>query len=163
MVELYFSRLEEQLTLQRHLAVRPLALAWKLSAAEEVSAAEFMQTIEVMTMQENFGKYFTPEQTDEIRQRGEQAGEARIRQAEAEWPELIAQMRAAMERNADSGGEEVQALARRGQALVAEFTGNNPGIERSLQTMYQNEPAARQFSGIDAELFAYVGEALNAG
>lgn len=162
-VEMHLGRLEEQLALQRHLAERLRALAWKLSTAEQVSAAEFMQTIEVMTMLEKFGEYFTPEQTDEIRQRGEQAGQVRIRQAESEWAELIVQMRTAMEGGIDPGGEEVQVLARRWQALVAEFTGGDPGIERSLQTMYQNESSVRESVGLDADLFAYVGKALNAG
>lgn len=161
-LELHLRRLEEQMALQRQLTERLRALVWKLSAAEKVSAAEFIRTIEVMTMIENFGGHYTTEQMEELRQRREQVGEERIRQVEVEWPSLIAEMRAAMSRNADPSGKEVQALARRWDALVHEFTGGNPEIARSLQTMYQNEPAARQFSGIDPDLFAYVARALNA-
>lgn len=161
-IEHHLHRLEEQMALQRQLIERLRALVWKLSAAEEVSAAEFIKTIEVMTMLEDIGRYYTEEQMDELRRRRNRVGEERIRQVEAEWPPLIAEMRAAMERNADPTCEEVQVLARRWDALVQEFTGGNPGIERSLQTMYQHEPAAREFSGIDADLFAYVTRALSA-
>ncbi len=159
-VELHLSRLEEQIALQRQLIERLRALAWRLSTAEEVSAAAFTQIIEVMTMVENIGKYYTPEQLAELAQRREQVGEERIREVEAEWPKLIVQMRAAMERGADPASEEVQALAVRWKALVDEFTGGNPAIAQSLRTMYQNEPAVREFAGVDGTLFAYAGKAI---
>jgi hypothetical protein len=48
-------------------------------------------------------------------------------------------------------------------ALVDEFTGGNPEIERSLQAMYQREPAAREFAGgLDQALFEYIGRAMAA-
>mgnify|MGYP001073096332 CR=1 FL=1 len=81
------------------------AIAAHMCAAEEVSAAEFMQTIKEINMAE---KYYTPEQMEAIKQRGQQLGEERIRQVEAEWPELIAQVRAAIDQGADPASPAAQ-------------------------------------------------------
>jgi hypothetical protein len=48
-----------------------------------------------------------------------------------EWPELIARMKAAMQRDADPQGEEVQALAKRWRELIEMFTGGDAGITQS--------------------------------
>ncbi len=107
-------------------------------------------------------KYYTPEQRAEIKERGRQLGDERIRQVEAEWPELIAQVRAEMEQGTDPASERVQALARRWMALVAEFTGGNPEIEKSLRTMYEQEPEVRERASIDPQMLAYTSRAIAA-
>ena len=50
-----------------------------------------------------------------------------------------------------------------GLARVAEFTGGNPGIERSLQSFYENEDTLPTGEQIDRELFEFVGRAMQAG
>ncbi|HEX8830108.1 MAG TPA: TipAS antibiotic-recognition domain-containing protein, partial [Longimicrobium sp.] len=80
-----------------------------------------------------------PEQLEELSQRREQLGEDRMREVQDEWPKLMDEVRAEMERGTDPADERVQALALRWAGLVREFTGGNPGIERSLGNLYQNE------------------------
>jgi hypothetical protein len=116
--------------------------------------------MELMSMIEKAKTYYTPEQLKTLRERAQSLGEEHIHKVEAEWPELIAEVRAEMERGTDPGSETMQALARRWKELVDEFTGGDPGIASSLRTMYQNEPAAREQSGIDPEMFAYIGRTL---
>jgi hypothetical protein len=137
-------------------------LATRFEAAEEVSVADVLNTIEEMTMVENIESYYTPEQLAALRERSQRVGAERLRQVEAEWPELIADVRAEMERGTDPMSDRVQGLAQRWQALIDEFTGGDPGIERSLQSIYEKEPAVRDRSGADPELFAYIGRALRA-
>lgn len=161
-IELQLRRLRQQIELQRLLAERLEALATWLRTAEQPPAQLVLEIIEAM-MNIDYGKHYTPEQLEELRQRREQLGSERIRTVEAEWPQLIAEMRAAMEAGADPASEPVQALARRWQALVDEFTGGNPAIEQVVGAMYAQEPAMRQMSGIDDGLFAYVGRAMQAG
>jgi MerR family transcriptional regulator, thiopeptide resistance regulator len=161
-IELQISRLKEQIKLQRALCTRLEAIATRLSAAEEVSVEEFFQTMELMSMMDKIETYYTTEQLEALKRRREDLGEARIRQAETVWPELIAQVRAEMEHGTDPRSERVKALARQWRTLVEEFTGGDRGIDQSLQTMYENEPAARERSGIDPQMFAYIGQALTA-
>ena len=74
-IRLHVARLREQIELQRKLCERLETLAVYLRAAGEVSADEFLGTIEEMTMMEAMAeKYFTPEQLQVIKQRREQAG-----------------------------------------------------------------------------------------
>ncbi len=133
-IELHLARLEEQIAREQALYARLLTLADGLRAAGEVSVEQLMQTLEVMAKVE---KYCTPQQMEQIKRRREEYGEERIRQAEAEWADLIAQVEAEMERGTDPTSERVRALAARWQDLVNQFTAGDPGIEQSLRRMWQ--------------------------
>jgi len=78
-------------------------------------------------MSERLERYYTPNQREELEQRRRAFGEERIRQAEAEWTELIEQVRAEMEKGTDPSNERVQILARHWMELVQEFTGGDQG------------------------------------
>jgi DNA-binding transcriptional MerR regulator len=160
-VELHIARLTEQVALQRDLLRRLEAMATQLSAAEEVSVEEFIDAMEVM---DKMNKYYTPEQREQLEERKQTVGEERIRQVEAEWPELMAQVRAEMERGTDPAGERVQGLARRWMRLVEEFTGGDPGVATSLGAMWQQKETIH---GIETapmrELMTYIGKAMAAG
>src|SRR5437870_73570 len=90
-VGLHLARLREQLELQRKLCDRLEAIAALLRTAEEVSAEEFLRTIEVMTMME---KLYTPEQVKQFAEVGKLAGPDEIRAIEEAWTALLAEVRA---------------------------------------------------------------------
>ncbi|HEX3530098.1 MAG TPA: TipAS antibiotic-recognition domain-containing protein [Thermoanaerobaculia bacterium] len=156
---LHIAKLRERIDLQQRLCRRLETVAERLRAAETVSVDDFIQTLEAMTM---FEKHFTPEQLQEIQARGQQVGPERIREVEAEWPRLIAQVRAEMEKGTDPASATVQDLARRWKELLHEFTGGNPGIQKGLNTMYAEEPEVRSRTGIDPALMEYIGKAFAA-
>jgi DNA-binding transcriptional MerR regulator len=118
------------------LADRLAALADALDRAEAVTPDDFLNTIAEMTMIE---RYYTPEQMEQIKARGEAVGPERIQEVQAEWPRLMAEVQAEMDAGLPPTDPKAQALARRWFGLVAEFTGGDPGIFRSLKTMYQTE------------------------
>ena len=160
-IDLHIARLREGIAAQRRLCERLEALAGSLDSKEDVSVAEVLETIKEITWME---KYYTPEQLEELKRRGEEIGQERIRQVEAEWPDLMAKVRAEMDRGTDPTSETVRALARRWMELVREFTGGNPGIERSLGQVWQEEE--ENVHGIETapmrEMMAYVQKALAA-
>ncbi len=159
-IELHIARLREQIALQQGLCARLEALAEGLRSAGEVSVEAFLHTIEVISMVE---KYYTPEQLEELKERRRTLGEERIRQVEAEWPELMAQVRAEMDKGTDPADERVQDLARRWMGLINEFTGGNPGIEQSLRTMYRQESTIHGMETAPMrEMGEYVSKALAA-
>jgi hypothetical protein len=53
----------------------------------------------------------------------------------------------------------VRSLARRWQGLVHGFTNGNLGISKSVATIYKEEPAVRQKTGIDAAMMEYISRA----
>jgi DNA-binding transcriptional MerR regulator len=163
-IELHLLRLRERIELERKLCDRLEEVAARLDSGEEVSSGEFVETVmEVIGMAERLEKYYTPEQLEYLEQRRREVGEERIRQAEAEWAELIEQVRTEMEAGTDPSSERVQRLARRSMELVNEFTGGDPGIERSVRYMWQQEETIH---GIDTremrEMMAYVSAAMAA-
>ncbi|HVT59712.1 MAG TPA: MerR family transcriptional regulator [Thermoanaerobaculia bacterium] len=156
-IELHIARLKEQIALQQKLCWRLELIAAQLDSAAGIAVDELTRTIEEITM---FEKYYTPEQLQEIKERGRQVGEERIRQVEGEWQELIAAVHREMEKGTDPASERVQLLARRWMSLVGEFTGGNPDVAKALGAMYQQEPALRERTGIDRAMFDYVSRAM---
>src|SRR4051812_37271146 len=90
-LRLHAARLREQIELQRQLCERIDALAAVCGAAGEVSADEFLKTIEVMTMIENL---YTPEQMKQFAEAGRQVGPDEIKAVEEGWAALLVDVRA---------------------------------------------------------------------
>lgn len=159
-IELHLARVRAQIERQHALVDRLESVAGRLRTAEEVSAEEFLQTMEAMTMVD---KYYTAEQQAELTARREQLGEAGIRQAEADWQDLMAQVQTEMDLGTDPTDPRVQALAGRWMDLVRAFTGGNAEIAASLRTAWQEEPTIH---GIDTarqrKMMAYIAKAFPA-
>jgi DNA-binding transcriptional MerR regulator len=135
-IRLHLARLREQIELQRKLCERLEAIAASFRTAEEVSADEFLQAMEVMTMIE---KYFTPEQHEWIKSRREEAGEEATRQMQEEWAELIAAVRAEMDAGTDPKDAKVQMLAKRWVSMVQRTTGGDPAVEQALKRLWDEQ------------------------
>src|SRR5262249_22468336 len=157
---LHVARLQEQIELQRKLCERLETLAEHFHTAGEVSADEFLQTIEMMTMIE---KYYTPEQLAQIEDRKAALGEERIKQANAEWPRLFAAVRAEIDAGTDPTDPKVQALAQKWYKLLDEFTGGDSGLFNSTRNMYDNEDLVGEMD-VKAmrPMFAYIRKAADA-
>ncbi|HEV2970790.1 MAG TPA: MerR family transcriptional regulator [Pirellulales bacterium] len=166
LIERHLARLREQVELQRKLYQRLEAIAAGLRTAGEVSAEEFLQTIEVMTMIES---YYTPEQMESFRKRSAEAAAAGVdlaqqaQQGTAAWQELLAQLKVEMDSGTDPADPKVQALEKRRQALVSAFSGGDKAIEENLKRMWmeQGDKLCAQF-GIDPKVMAYLGKAAEA-
>lgn len=156
-IALHVAALKERIALQQRLCGRLEAIAAHLGTAEEVSAEEFIDTIEVISMAEQVEKYYTPEQLEVLRRRAETVGEERIREVEAEWPRLMAEVRAEMEAGTDPTSERVRGLAARWSGLISEFTGGDPGIAQAVRNVWQGET---EIHGIRAAEMREMGEYL---
>jgi DNA-binding transcriptional MerR regulator len=157
LIDLHLARLREQIERERRLMSRLERMATWLRTEKEVSVDEFFATIEEMTM---FEKYMTEEQLETLRKRGEAVGPQRMQQVQEEWPRLIEEVRAEMQRGTDVNSPQVQALAKRWMSLVNEFSGGDAAIERSVATMYRSEPGAAERFGFDMKVWEYIKAAL---
>ncbi|MBI4779798.1 MAG: MerR family transcriptional regulator [Oscillatoriophycideae cyanobacterium NC_groundwater_1537_Pr4_S-0.65um_50_18] len=156
-IQLHTARLREQIELSQKLLNRLEAIAQAVSSMQTVSVEALIQTIEAMNMLE---KYYTSEQLESLKQRQELLGEEQIRQVQTDWQDLFEQVRAEMAKGADPASEPVKALARRSIELIQAFTGGDPGIEQSLNRMYQQEqPEVASRGAIDATVMEYLGRA----
>jgi DNA-binding transcriptional MerR regulator len=138
-IRLHVARLREQIDLQRRLCDRLEALAERLRAAGEVSADEFLFTIEVMTMIE---QYYTPEQLKSFEERRNAGGpemQEMIQKGPQMWADLFTDVDAALGAGVPPEDPQAQELARRWLTLVTAVTGGDPAIYNSLRRMYENE------------------------
>ena len=160
-LRMHIERLREQVEQQKKLVERLEAVAAGLEQGAKVSAGELIHTIREIRKVE---KYYTPEQLEELRERGRQLGEEGMRQAERDWQELMAAVRAEMDAGTDPADPRVQALAARWMELVRAFTGGNPEIAKSLNNLWQQEEVVHGIeTGPMREMGAYVQRSVAAG
>jgi DNA-binding transcriptional MerR regulator len=157
-IELHLERVRTQTRALRHLEDRLAALAAHFRRMDQPTTEDFLRVMESMTMVE---QYYTPEQLEALAKRRDDLGEAGMRQAEADWETLRAQVKAEMEAGTDPADPAVQALAAKWKSLIDAFTGGDPGIRANLQKVWENEPVVH---GIDTAaeraMMEYVGKAL---
>jgi DNA-binding transcriptional MerR regulator len=156
-IRMHLARLRQQIELQRGLCERLEALAAHLEKAGEVSADDFLKTIEGMNMIE---QYYTPEQLEMFRKRHEAdpEGTAELaRKGQEAWAQLFADIKAEMEKGTDPADPKMQEFEKRRQALVDGFTGGDKAIEANLKRMWteQGDKLCAQF-GMDAKVMEYL-------
>ena len=160
-IGLHVARLREQIERQRKLCERLEALAVHLRAAGEVSADEFLRTIEEMTMLET---YFTSEQLQSIHKAREQVGQEALEQMQEAWAELITVTRSEMEKGTDPADPKVQTLARRWQDLLNQSGLGDPAMQQAVKRLWeeQGDSIAAQFgSKYDSRpVWGYIRKAL---
>jgi MerR family transcriptional regulator, thiopeptide resistance regulator len=162
-ISVHIARLKQEVELKRTLCQHLEAIEALLRAAGEVSADEFITIIGEMIM---IDKYYTAEQLEDLKKRAETIGAERMQQVPGEWAKLIAEVRAAMEHGTDALAPEVQDMARRWIALINEFTGGDPGIERSVGRLWKEQGdalVAKHGSEYDSRgLHEYISQAIAA-
>jgi DNA-binding transcriptional MerR regulator len=158
-IGLHIAHLRKQMERQRRLCARLEALEKRFRSSKEIPVGEFIEIIKEMAMIE---RYFSQDQLRQLEERRRTIPAERIRAVEQEWPELIEQVRAEMAKGTDPTSKPVRALAERWMSLVAEFSGGDAGIEKSLGTMYRKEPGTAARYGLDREIFEYIKTAAAA-
>ncbi|MGF1524415.1 MAG: MerR family transcriptional regulator [Leptolyngbyaceae cyanobacterium] len=150
-IDLHRSRLREQIGLSHTLLERLDAIARELAATRSVAVENLIQTMETITMSE---QYFTLEQQTVL--------ESRFREGEAEWQDLLTQVRAAMAKGSDLNSPSVRRLARRWLWSMRSFIRGDEQIYTSLTRMYQQEgPTAASWGTMDAATFEYILKAVS--
>ena len=162
-VERHRQELDQRLEIQKRLRDRLERIARLLRARATVALEDLLDAIEDTTRVE---RYFDAEQLQSLEQRREAVGEERIAAVQEEWKELFRELEAEMRRGAEPGDPAVHVLAERGRGLVAEFTGGNPGITRSVARMYAEEGAPTVLTphgfGFGPEVYALFTRAMQA-
>jgi DNA-binding transcriptional MerR regulator len=106
----------------------------------------------------DFSKYYTPEQLAALRAR--EPGEADLARASERWNELLGEIDASLD--IDPASERAQAFVDRWDALTAEFTHGDSGLERSLASVYadpENRPRAAQAMPALPRAWAFIQKA----
>jgi DNA-binding transcriptional MerR regulator len=157
-LSLHMEQIHRHIEALTELYKRLETVADQLRQRGAVNAQEFIYLMEGIRMAEKYP--FTPEQMEKIRKQGELLGPDKIREVEQEWPELIAKVKAEMEKGTPPDSPEVRQLARRWKELVEMFTGGDQGIAATLKQRYMEEPGYAAQFGMSRELLDYVAKAM---
>ena len=125
----------------------------QLAAGDEPELAEWLSTLELMTM---YDKYFTKEQRERL------PFFAEPNERTAEWKQLVARFHALMADGTPASTPLAQELACRWMTMLIRDTGGDAELVVQLNAMNANEAAARESNGITPELGHYVQEAFAA-
>jgi len=151
-VERQLQMLAQQIEQANVLRDRLLRLQGQLARGEEPELAEWLTTLEWMTM---YDKYLSQDEQERVERLDADA------QRTAKWTALVQKVRSAMDHKVPARSAEAQALAARWMALLAEDTEVDQVLSAKLHRMHVSEPAMQERTGISLEMVAYVMAAAN--
>ncbi len=151
-VEKQLEFLKRQIEQGKALYDRLSELQAKLMHGEEPGFADWLTTLEMMTM---YDKYFS---TDELNNLplldvGENS-------TAPEWNELIKSVRKLMVAGVPAESIEAQALSKRWMTMLVRDTNGDPRLVVRLNAMHYGEPAIQTNTGVTEEVVDYVQHAF---
>jgi len=117
----------------------------KLLAGSEPETGDWLATLQLMA---TYSKYFDHTELKTIFDNWDEI--------EAEWPPLMADVRAAMDRGVPADSLEVQPLARRWMSLMLHWMDGDFDLLERWGRMYQQEPVAQTRNGPPLDMLAYI-------
>ncbi|UGB37072.1 MerR family transcriptional regulator [Frateuria soli] len=149
-IDRQIAQLDRELERATRLRNRLVALGGQLAAGQSPDLADWLDTLELMTMYE---KYFSPEELKNLPLHNDP-------DVLAHWHALVGQVQAAMERGVTPTSPHAHALALQWMEAVQRGTGHNPGFITRLKAMQDNEPELRERNGITPALERFIEESL---
>lgn len=134
------------------LRARLSTLQRQLAAGQEPDLADWLTTLEHMTM---YDKYFSQ---DELKQLPLYTDAAALAD---EWRTLVGKVRALIDAGASPADPQSQELSREWMTKVKRDTADNPVLFAKLNAMHTQEPALRDATGITPELMKFVVDAAH--
>ncbi|SMF07546.1 MerR family transcriptional regulator [Pseudogulbenkiania subflava] len=153
LIEQQIAALDLQITQACALRSRLATLQQTLAADQEPTLADWLNTLELMTM---YDKYLTTQQAETLRQRKAKLGD----HYDATWRVLTDQVRALIAAKVPPQAAEAQALAQQWTAHTQTLVHGDENLLIKLDAMHRNEPALQAQSGIDEAVLEYIGQAM---
>ncbi|WP_266169064.1 MerR family transcriptional regulator [Dyella subtropica] len=153
LIDRQLAQIDRELARAERLRGKLIQLRTQLAAGQPPDLAEWLDTLELMTMYEN---YFS---TEEIKQLP-LLHDVTLR---AEWSAMVSAIQAAMDRGASPDAPEAQILAVRWMRTLYRDTGGNPDFLVRLNQMHDNEPGSWDALGVSAAMRRFVEQAFVEG
>jgi MerR family transcriptional regulator, thiopeptide resistance regulator len=152
--------LDERIEASRRLRTLLAGVLDTLARSERPGVEDVLRAIEVT---ERMQSYYTDEQREYLARRKQELGDEAIADAERQWGEVFAALRAEMEAGTDPSDARLDALRAKMGGLIAAFHGGDEGIKQSLHQMWSNEDPVELSRGmVDRELADYMGRVMRA-
>jgi MerR family transcriptional regulator, thiopeptide resistance regulator len=144
--------LDQQIGKAARLRARLADLHDTLEQGREPELADWLETLEMMTM---FDRYFSQEELERL---------PMVRQTQtqpSEWTDLVAEVQALRDAGVAPADGRARALADRWMTLLARDTNNDARLFAKLNRMHENEPSMQARIGISTDLRDYVIRAFS--
>ncbi len=139
--------LTEQIQQAKALRSRLSQLQGQLADGQEPDLADWLTTLEHMTM---YDKYFSQEELTQL------PIYTQADDVEPEWQALVAQVQALMDAGTAPGDPQAQALSMAWMTKVRRDTGNNPILFAKLNAMHEHEPSVQERTGISPQMMTFI-------
>ena len=163
MAKSHLQRLQIAMQSQKALYNRIESIVSALENQQALSVDDALETIKVIVMYE---KYYTPEQIETLKTREKSMSKEDFTKIQAEWETLFKEFKTAFSAGKPITYPDVIKLGQKANALINAFTGGDPEMEKSLQSMYSTEGGhnvlAQHGVGINADEFQYLANAMKA-
>lgn len=145
-------RLDRQITRQTNLRNRLVDLHHQLSEGEEPDLADWLKTLELMTMYE---QHFAPEDLNDLpfyTPANQQA-----------WRALVQEAHQLLQQGLPPESVQAQSLARRWMTLLERNTSTNPALAVRLNELFHQEAPLQEQTGVTTEMTRFILKAFTAG
>lgn len=149
------AELDRQAEQVGRLRAQLLYLQAQMARGSEPEMADWLITLELMTMYE---KYFNPDELKALEAHRQQAGP----DLDQRWLALMQALRALMDQGVAPQDVRAQETAAEWFVLIQETIGNDTGLLAKLDAMARNEPSVRQQLGMDEAVMEYLRACLGA-
>ena len=139
--------LTEQIQQAKALRSRLSQLQGQLADGQEPDLADWLTTLEHMTM---YDKYFSQEELTQL------PIYTQADDVEPEWQALVAQVQALMDAGTEPVDPQAQALSMAWMIKVRRDTGDNPILFAKLNAMHEHEPSVQERTGISPQMMAFI-------
>lgn len=146
-VERQIGMLDQQIAQASALRSRLVRLRGQLDAGRQPDPADWLTTLEQMTM---YDKYFTQDELQQLPLYTQAA------QVEGEWQALVTEVRGLIDAGTSPADARARALAKRWMATLARDTNANPVLFAKLNTMHEQEPSVQEHTGVTPQVMAFI-------
>ncbi|MDR3446325.1 MULTISPECIES: MerR family transcriptional regulator [unclassified Dyella] len=152
-IERQMAQLDHEITKATRLRKQLGLLHAQLASGQSPDLADWLDTLELMTMFEN---YFSSEEIKQLPLLHDAA-------TRAEWSAMVSTVQAAMDRGVSPEAPEAQILALRWMRTLYRDTSGNPDFLVRLNRMHDNEPGSWDAQGVSLPMRRFIEEAFVEG
>lgn len=157
-LSIQITRLKEDIKVQQNLLNELENVLVFTRNKQPLSSEDLTKLLGAMKM--NQEKYFTKEQLNKMKKEYENTDAEKLRKGEQEFNTTVEKIRDHMEKGTPATNKSVQELAQQWSELVNSFTANDPELQKAAEKFHAENPGNDLQHGVDAEIYQYIGRAL---
>lgn len=150
LIDRQLAQIDREMARAVRLRGKLIQLRAQLASGQPPDLAEWLDTLELMTMYEN---YFSAEEIKQL----PLLHDAEIR---AEWGAMVSAVQAALDRGVSPDSAEAQILAMRWMRTLYRDTGGNPDFLVRLNIMHDSEPGSWDAMGVTTAVRGFIEQAF---